>query len=186
MAVWLIANAKNDITSYEVARSLGVTQKTGWFMPHRIPLAMLTGTFQEFSGDVEVDETYTGGRARFMHPGKRAAKIMGRGGMNKTAVMGLLERHGKGRNRVIAKVIGSTRKKPLQAEVRQNVQAGGTRLYTDALASYDGLTDYDHHVIDHAEAYVVSLNSGHWLATVGDDHNAVSALPAVASVAFFT
>src|SRR5215467_662762 len=113
-AVWLIANAKNGISSHELGRSLGVTQKTAWFMLHRIRLAMRTGTFAKLSGDVEVDETFIGGRARFMHPWKRAAKITGTGGMNKTAVMGLLERHSGGKSRVIAKVIGNRKKKALQ------------------------------------------------------------------------
>lgn len=66
-AIWMLANAKNGVSSYEVHRSLGVTQKTAWFMLHRIRLAMQTGTFQKFSGQVEVDETFIGGKARFMH-----------------------------------------------------------------------------------------------------------------------
>jgi transposase-like protein len=152
-AVWLISNAKNGISSYEIGRALGVTQKTGWFMLHRIRLAMRTGTFQKMSGEVEVDETFIGGKARFMHPWKRAAKITGTGGKDKTAVMGLLERHSGGLSKVAAKVVGNRRKSLLQAEVRQHVEAG-TRLYTDALKSYDGLTEYNHQVIDHAEAYV--------------------------------
>jgi hypothetical protein len=121
-------------------------------MLHRIRLAMRTGTFGKMSGDVEVDETFIGGKARFMHPGKRAAKITGTGGKDKTAVMGLLERHSGGRSKVFAKVVGNRRKAMLQAEVRAMVHPQGTRLYTDALPSYDGLTEYNHHVIDHAEA----------------------------------
>jgi hypothetical protein len=93
-AVWMIVNDKNGISSYEVARALGVTQKSAWFMMHRIRLAMQRGGFDKFSGDVEVDETFIGGKARFMHQGKRAAKIKGTGPMGKSAVMGLLERHG--------------------------------------------------------------------------------------------
>jgi len=154
VGVWLIANAKNGVSSHEVGRALGITQKSAWFMLHRIRLAMRTGTFTKLSGDVEVDETFIGGKARFMHEWKRAEKIHGTGGMDKTAVMGLLERHGAGKSKVVVKVVGSRRKQTLQAEVRAHVQPGGTRLYTDSLPSYEGLTEYDHHVIDHAEEYV--------------------------------
>lgn len=154
-AVWLITNAKNGISSYEIHRGLDVTQKTAWFMLHRIRLAMRTGTFNKLAGDVEADETFIGGKTRFMHPHKRAAKIKGTGGMGKSAVMGLLERHGPDKtSRVRVKVISTTRKRELQAEVRANVEPGSS-LYTDALASYDGLApDYAHQVIDHAESYV--------------------------------
>ena len=79
-AIWLIANAKNGISSYEVHRALGVTQKTAWFLLHRIRLAMQTGTFEKLSGQVEVDETYIGSLARNMHRDKRHAKITGTGG----------------------------------------------------------------------------------------------------------
>ena len=65
--MWMIANDKNGISSYEVARALGVTQKSAWFMMHRIRLAMQDGTFDSSRGDVEVDETFIGGKARFMH-----------------------------------------------------------------------------------------------------------------------
>jgi transposase-like protein len=152
--VWMISAAKNGISSHEIGRALGVTQKTGWFMLHRIRLAMKTGTFAKLDGDVEADETFIGGKARNMHAIKRAQKITGTGGKDKTAVMGLLERHsGKRASQVRATVVPNRRRAMLHAEVRENV-APGARLYTDALASYDGLTEYNHHVIDHAEAYV--------------------------------
>ncbi len=96
-------------------------------MPDQIRAPMLTDTFAKLFGDVEADETYIGAKARSMHPWKRAAKINGTGGTNKTAVIGLLERHGGRRSKVTAKVIGRTRKKALQAELRQNVQPSGTR-----------------------------------------------------------
>jgi transposase-like protein len=92
-AIWLIVNAKNGISSYEIHRSVGVTQKSAWFLLHRIRKAMQTGTFKKFSGDVEVDETFIGGLARNMHESKR--KHLGTGGAGKVAVMGLLERHGR-------------------------------------------------------------------------------------------
>jgi len=156
-AVWMLVNDKNGISSYEVARALGVTQKTAWFMLHRIRLAMQRGGgIVKLRGEVEVDETFIGGSARFMHKSKRAAKIGDATGMvGKTAVMGLLERHGPDTSsRVKVQVIPGTRKRTLQAEVRQHVEPGST-VYTDALKSYDGLADgYAHQVIDHAEAYV--------------------------------
>jgi hypothetical protein len=153
-AMWMIGSAKNGVSSYEVGRGIDVTQKTAWFMLHRIRLAMQRGTFDKFSGDVEADETFIGGKARFMHAHKRAQKITGTGGKDKSPVMGLLERHGPdGHSRVRVKHVPNRKKKMLQAEVRENV-AAGANLYTDALASYDGLTEYAHEVIDHAESYV--------------------------------
>jgi transposase-like protein len=148
-AVWMIVADKNGISSYEVGSALGVTQKTAWFMMHRIRLALQSGSFEKMAGEIEADETYIGGKARYMHKDKRARKITGTGGMGKVAVMGLLERHGE----VRLKVMPNVRKSGLQAEVRANVEAG-SNLYTDALLSYEGLdAEYVHQVIDHAEAY---------------------------------
>lgn len=123
-------------------------------MAHRIRLATQTGTYGKMSGEVEVDETYIGGRARFMHQDKRAEKITGTGGMGKAAVMGLLERHGEdGHSKVKAKVVPNVRRATLAPEVRQHVEAG-SEVFTDALRSYDHLdADYIHQVIDHAESY---------------------------------
>ncbi len=101
-AIWLIVNANNGISSYEISRSLGITQKSAWFLLHRIRKAMQTGTFRKFSGDVEVDETFIGGLARNMHASKR--KHLGTGGAGKVAVMGLLERHGEVRICVLPNV----------------------------------------------------------------------------------
>ena len=146
-AIWMLANAKNGVSSYELARSLGITQKSAWFMLHRIRLAMQTGTFEKLSGEVEVDETFIGGKARNMHRGKR--KVKGRGAIGKAVVMGLLERHGK----AVLHVVPNNRKRTVQAKVREHV-AEGSQVYTDALASYEGLeAEYMHAVIDHAEAY---------------------------------
>jgi transposase-like protein len=155
-AVWMIANAKNGISSHELGRAVGVTQKTAWFMLHRIRLAMQDDTSGgKLGGEVEVDETYIGGRARFMHKDRRKRVIRGTGMSGKAAVIGLLERHGKdGHSRIRAAVIPNNRKKPLQFKVRQNVE-DGANIYTDALSSYEGLhSHYVHQVIDHAEAYV--------------------------------
>jgi transposase-like protein len=154
-AVWMIVNDKNGISSYEVARALGVTQKSAWFMMHRIRLAMQRGGFTKMRGHVEADETYIGGKSRFMHKNRRAVKITGTGGMGKSAVMGLLERHGPdGHSHVRVKVVPNVRRAALAPEVRQHVEPGAN-LYTDALKSYEGLAgEYTHQVIDHAESYV--------------------------------
>jgi len=150
-ALWLVVNCKNGISSCEMARDLGITQKSAWFLDHRIRFALHQGSFETMlSGHVEADETFIGGKARNMHPGKRAAKITGTGGKDKTAVIGILERGGKVRTAVIQ----NRKKKVIQAEVRKHVQAGSA-LYTDYLLSYEGLAgDYAHQVVDHAVQYV--------------------------------
>jgi transposase-like protein len=155
-AVWLITNAKNGISSYEVARALDISQKSAWFMLHRIRLAMHIPA-DRFSGEVEADETFIGGAARFMHRQKKEARRIGKRAVGKIAVMGLLERHGPladRKSRVRVKVVPTTRRRVLQDEVRKHVEPGSA-LYTDALASYVGLApEYVHEVIDHAESYV--------------------------------
>ena len=149
-ALWLVVNCKNGISSCETARDLGITQKTAWFMNHRIRYALKDGGFGLLSGEVEADETFIGGKARNMHIDKRQRRITGTGGKDKTAVMGILERGGKIRTTVIP----NRKKKALQGEVRKQVEAGSA-LYTDAPLSYDGLErDYAHQVIDHAVNYV--------------------------------
>jgi len=149
-AMWMVVNCKNGVSSYEIHRALGVTQKTAWFMNHRIRLALGLGPEgRKLWGQIEVDETFIGGKARFMHKAKRAAKITGTGGKDKTTVMGILERGGK----VRTKVVDNTKKKTLQGEIRDNVLAGSA-IFTDALKSYEGLTEFQHEVIDHAVEYV--------------------------------
>jgi transposase-like protein len=154
-AVWMIANAKNGISSWELHRALGVTQKTAWFMLHRIRLAMQAIGGGKIGGEVEVDETFIGGKARNMHKAKRERVIKGTGGSGKVAVQGLLQRHSKrGHSTVRVGVVGDRRKATLQATVHDNIRKGAT-VYTDELLSYDGLSaDYVHNVINHAEAYV--------------------------------
>ena len=150
--IWMLANDKNGISSYEVSRSVGVTQKTAWFMLDRIRLAMQARTFEKLSGHVEVDETYIGGKARNMHVSKRKEKGIkrGRSRMGKTVVMGLLERHGEFRYEIVP----SIGRRMLDGKVRQGVKPG-TTVYTDALPSYNELDIvYAHKVIDHAEKYV--------------------------------
>src|SRR5438132_2140116 len=85
-SIWLIANAKNGISSHELGRSVGLTQKSAWFVLHRIRLAMQTKTFDRLTGEVEVDETFVGGKAKFMHQDVRRRKIKGTGPSDTTAV----------------------------------------------------------------------------------------------------
>jgi transposase-like protein len=150
-AVWLIANAKNGISSYELHRDLGVTQKSAWFMLHRIRLAMQAGSFEKMTGKIEADETFIGGKARNMHAHKRKQKITGTGGAGKELVVGLLDRETK---RVRVAHVPNRKKRTLQEHVREHVESGA-ELFTDELASYTGLDrDYVHQVINHAETYV--------------------------------
>ena len=156
-ALWLLTNCKNGISSYELARALGVTQKTAWFMLSRLRLALQGKHGGKMSGNVEADETYIGGKARNMHIGKRKRMgiSQGRSMAGKVAVMGLLDRHGKdGVSQIRTRVLAGRKKGHLQPMVRECVEAGST-LNTDAHFSYQGLSDtYTHNVIDHAEAYV--------------------------------
>jgi transposase-like protein len=149
-AFWLIVNAKNGISSYELHRSLGITQKTAWFLLHRIRLAMQDGSIEKFSGRVEADETYIGGKARFIHKSKRTGKT---GMVGKTAVLGLLERNTENASRVRCKVVKRTRVYDLDPTIRANVEKG-SEVMTDKLSSYYKLSDeYVHQVIDHAVSY---------------------------------
>jgi transposase-like protein len=150
-ATWLIVNAKNGTSSCELARSLGVTQKTAWFMLHRIRLAMQDGSIEKMKGRVEADETYIGAKARNIHKGKRPKG--GTGMVGKTAVLGLLERNTGGTSRVRCKVTKGTRVPHLDPEIRANIEKGA-EVITDSHPSYYKLVDeYTHKVIDHAECY---------------------------------
>lgn len=154
-AIWLAANSKNGISSHELGRALGITQKSAWFMLHRIRLAMRDGTFRMLSGEVEVDETYIGGKARNMrHGGARIPRNSGigrgRGATNKTVVLGMIERGGI----VRAHVVENIKRRTLQGYVRDAVEPGAT-VYTDELHSYTGLdADFHHLTVNHAIQYV--------------------------------
>jgi transposase-like protein len=149
-ATWMILNCKNGISSCEIARALGVTQKTAWFLLHRIRLAQQGKRGGKLGGEVEVDETFIGGKSRNMHKSKRARVITGTGGKDKTIVMGMMERGGE----VRAMVVGNRRRKQLQSNIREHVEAGAA-IFSDELKSYEGLeTDYQHAVINHAVEYV--------------------------------
>jgi transposase-like protein len=159
-AFWLIANAKNGISSYEVHRALGVTQKSAWFMLHRIRLAITQGTIIKIGGEgetVEVDETYIGGRARNMHRSRREAmaKLYGRtGGAGKTAVFGLLDRS-KGKSKVRTQVIPTNWKDDVRTIIKENVKLG-TTIYSDEHGTYHelGSEGFNHDFVRHAEEYV--------------------------------
>lgn len=148
--MWMVVNCKNGVSSWEIHRSIGVTQKTAWFMLQRCRLAMQDrNSGGKLGGEVEVDESFIGGKARNMHAKERARKIRGRGPEGKAIVAAVLERGGK----VRAKVVTNRRKHALQELVRSNVEAG-SNVYSDALKSYEGLDEFQHQVIDHAVAYV--------------------------------
>ena len=150
-AIWMQTSMKNGVSSWEIHRSLGITQKCAWHMLHRIRLALQDpSTGGKLSGDVEVDETFIGAKARNMHKDVKARRIKGTGPEGKAIVAAVLERGG----RVRAKVVETRRKHELQAMVREHVEPKSA-LYSDALKSYDGLSEeYKHQVIDHAMEYV--------------------------------
>jgi transposase-like protein len=155
-ALWQEINCKNSISSWEAHRALGVTQKTAWFMLHRLRHALHVGSFDsKLCGAVEIDETYIGGLSQNMHKKERARRITSNGVAGKTAVMGLLQRHeGKKHSTVRAEIIPDRRSASIHPIIHKNVEPG-TQLYTDTLAGYRGLTPmYAHDFVDHAEAYV--------------------------------
>src|SRR4030095_6920853 len=157
-ALWMLVNCKNGISSYELARALGVTQKTAWFMLSRLRLALQGKDGGMLEGDVEVDETYIGGKGRKMKEQKRKQVLAGKGRKNawagKVAVMGLLQRHSeKGKSKVRTFTVDGVRQHAMRERVKNNVM-DGSAVYTDAFKSYFGLdVYYQHQVIDHAEKY---------------------------------
>ena len=154
VGVWLIVNAKNGISSYEVGRALGITQKSAWHMMHRVRLALHEKETIQLGGEgkeVEVDETFIGGEG-WQHAYRQTeAPSHWDRRARQNAVMGILERGGN----VRAAVAGNRKKHALQTKIRAHVKAGSA-IYTDALMSYQGLgqQDFAHQVIDHAEKYV--------------------------------
>jgi hypothetical protein len=157
-ALWLLVNCKNGISSYELGRALGVTQKTAWFMLSRLRLALQDrSTGGKLRGHVEADETYIGGKARYMHADKRKRLQVKRGRSiaGKVAVMGLLQRNSPDAiSKVRVVVLDGLRRHKVQTRVREIVETG-SNVYTDAFSSYTGLSNaYQHQVIDHAETYV--------------------------------
>jgi transposase-like protein len=154
-AIWMIANCKNGISSYEMARDLGITQKSAWFMDHRIRLAMKAGSIMKMDGVVEADETFVGGLSKNMHKDRREKTIKGTGGAGKTIVMGIIRRKNKtSSSKITTAVIRDASSETIHPIIRENVEPG-TALYTDAWAAYRGLSgDYKHEIVDHAVEYV--------------------------------
>lgn len=155
-AFWLIANAKNGISSYEIHRALGITQKTAWFMLHRIRDAMREGKLEKLRAVVEADETFIGGKISNMHKDKRKAKgLKGRGTVGKAIVMGLLERGDNEKtSRIITTVLTNLERKTLHKEIQEKVKKGAF-LFTDSFKSYRGLNkEYIHRFVDHTQQYV--------------------------------
>lgn len=153
-AMWMICNAKNGVSSYEIHRAIKITQKSAWFLLHRIRLAMQNGTIEKMSGTVEVDETFVGGKAKNMHKERREELIKGRGAVGKAIVMGLLERDEKG-SKVTASVIPDRTAETLQVKVRAVVESD-SEVMSDEWTGYAGLdADYIHRVINHSKQYAI-------------------------------
>jgi transposase-like protein len=154
-AAWLICNCKNGISSYELARDLGVTQKSAWFMLHRIRLMMqddLTGG--TLGGEVEVDETFIGGKVRNMHKSrKRELQKLSQKG-DKTIVLGILERASADKPKRVRATVVADRKKPtIQAEVSGAVEKG-SKVYTDEYGKQWQMEQFEHSMVDHLTTYV--------------------------------
>ena len=157
-AFWLLTNCKNGISSHELARSLSVTQKTAWFMLHRIRVAMETKTLYKLGGKgggaVEVDESYLAPKPNRMHADRKAKRGLGEFGRAGVVVMGMLDRELR---QVRAKVIPDVKRETLQNEILANVDRK-SKIYTDQFGSYDMLRwagqDYVHKTVNHLEEYV--------------------------------
>jgi transposase-like protein len=158
-ALWLVTACKNGISSYELARALDVTQKTAWFMLSRLRLALQGKDGGKLSGDVEVDETFIGGKARNMHKSKlrRLHLTMNNPMVGKVAVMGVLERGAKGESQIRLQQIPSNRRRHVRPVIDEHIEQG-SNIYSDSLKSYKHLSradsEYVHNVIDHAHSYV--------------------------------
>jgi transposase-like protein len=156
-AVWLVVNCKNGISSYEIMRDVKVTQKTAWFMLHRIRLALRDGNWgSKIDGDggpIEVDETFIGGKYQNMHRSRRMGLPNGmKADRGKAVVMGMLERDVR---RVRAKVIPDVSRETLQNEILNQIERKST-VYTDKATGYDRLKTHDfvHEQVNHMEEYV--------------------------------
>jgi transposase-like protein len=153
-AFWMICNCKNGISSYELARAIKVTQKSAWFMLHRIREAMMVGSITKMGGKgpVEVDETFVGPNPRTMHKDRRARQLSAYGRRPKAIVMGMLDRESR---QVRARVVPNVKRETLQDAILQQIDKGAT-VYTDAYPSYDTLAaqEYIHATVNHVSEYV--------------------------------
>jgi transposase-like protein len=154
IAVWLVVNCKNGISSYELMRDLKVTQKSAWFMLHRIRLALKNSSWEKIggndSGPIEIDETHFGPNTRRMHASKRSK--LAKEGYQKPAVMGMLDRESR---QVRAKVVPNVKRETLQNEILEQIEKG-SQVYTDRASAYDMLAaqEYIHETVNHVEEYV--------------------------------
>jgi transposase-like protein len=154
VSIWLIANSKNGISSHELGRSVGITQKSAWFVLHRIRLAMRIGSFDKFDGIVESDETRVGGLVGNMHKAQADVARM-KGTEAKTIVAGTLQRTTpSGPSQVRAQIVPNTRRRHLVGHVQANVNTGAT-VFTDAAHAYRSLdAEFHHEFVDHTVQYV--------------------------------
>ena len=156
-AVWMIANCKNGISSYELGKNLGIRQNSAWFMLHRIREAMKGGSFMvkmggPKGGPVEVDEAFIGPNPRKMHRARRLKLMSAEYAGSKAIVMGMLDRESR---QVRAKVVPNVRREVLQNEILNQIE-GGSTVYTDGSQSYDNLAarEYIHETVNHIQEYV--------------------------------
>lgn len=155
-ALWLIANCKNGISSYEIARDIGITQKSAWFLLHRLRFVLANGGWPkmggEDSGPIEVDETFIGGKLQKMHASRRNRLKTAMRGDPKTPVMGMLNRDTR---QVRAKVIPNVKREALQTEILRQIEKGST-IYTDGWTGYDSLKtqEFIHETVTHMGEYV--------------------------------
>jgi transposase-like protein len=162
VAVWLEVNAKNSISSCELARALGITQKSAWFMLHRVRFALKRGSFEKMGRNgvpVEADESYIGGLSKNMHKAARERKITGSGQSGKTVVMGLLERHSSKKHSTIRTEVLSKHpsQEEMQAIIHRNVEPGA-HVMTDEHAAYRQIYgDFEHHFVNHMEKYAEGI-----------------------------
>jgi transposase-like protein len=163
IAVWMLSNCKNGASSYEIARTIGVTQKSAWFMLHRIRLGFQTnrgfGPKTKLGGpdtEIEVDETFVGGRVRNMHREKRLRYVQEGertgGSVGKAIVQGILDR---GSRKVRASVVPNVKRETLQNEILKQVKYG-SKVYTDEAVAYMGGMQrrFVHEVVNKTETYV--------------------------------
>jgi transposase-like protein len=160
VAIWSITNAKNGISSCELARAIGITQKSAWHLLHRVRHAMKTGSFEKFSGEIEADECYIGGKFENMHASRRREMATKKSG--KAIVHGIIQRHkktgkdDKRTSKAIASVIPNAKEKTIMPIIRSAVEPGSF-IYTDEAGAYrciNNTSEFVHQAIDHAETYV--------------------------------
>lgn len=155
-ALWLLVNCKNGISSYELAKDLKVSQKSAWFILHRLREALANGSMAKMGGSeggaVECDETFIGGDLRKMHKSKRALWQGKRGAVGKTVVMGMFERDTR---TVRAKVVPNVKRETLQNEILDNIHPKST-IYTDESIAYYNLAEREfvHETVNHLQEYV--------------------------------